>query len=38
MLEWRPRWISLVLVLALVTIALLGGIGLDDLGYDNWEW
>lgn len=35
-LEWRPRFIALVLVL--IFIAVLAGILVDDPGPLNWEW
>jgi uncharacterized membrane protein YciS (DUF1049 family) len=38
MLEWRPRLIVLVLVLALVVFALATGYASDDLIRNNWEW
>jgi hypothetical protein len=38
MLEWRPRLILLVLVLALVVFALVAGYATSDLERMNWEW
>jgi hypothetical protein len=38
MLEWRPRLILLVLVLALIVFALVAGYATDDLIRNNWEW
>jgi hypothetical protein len=36
MLEWRPRFIFLVLVLVLIAFSL--GFSSEDLHLDNWEW
>jgi len=36
MLEWRPRFIFLVLVLLIIAFAL--GFSSEDLQLDNWEW
>lgn len=38
MLEWRPRQILLVLVIALVVFAFVTGYASDDLIRNNWEW
>jgi hypothetical protein len=36
MLEWRPRFIFLVLFLVLIAFSL--GFSSEDLHLDNWEW